>query len=125
MRYLKLFESANPADYFKELEQKTGIGIIKPEIDDLFVDLKDNLPYAKITDEDLTIDLTYRRKNVRKSSLSYTYFDNALKKGHKLSAININYLKDFLDKCEIATKLNMEYSVRLNLEFDNSEEKNA
>ena len=122
MRYLKFFESASPADYFKELEQKTGIGLIKPEIDDLFVDLKDNLPYAKITDEDLTIDLTYRRKNVRKSSLSYTYFDNALKKGHKLSAININYLKDFLDKCEIATKLNMEYSVRLDLEFDNSED---
>ena len=39
MKYIKLFESANPSDYFKELEEKTGIGIIKPEIDDLFVDL--------------------------------------------------------------------------------------
>jgi hypothetical protein len=121
MRYLKLFESANPADYFKELEQKTGIGIIKPEIDDLFVDLKDNLSNIEITD-DLIINLTYRRKNVRKSTLSYTYFDNALKKGYKLPASDINYLKDFLDKCEIATKINMEYGVRLYLQFDNSED---
>jgi len=121
MKYIKLFESANPADYFKELEEKTGIGIIKPEIDDLFLDLKDNLPYAQITD-DLTINLTYRRKNVRNSKISHTYYNNALKSGHKLFASDINYLKDFLEKCEIATKLNMEYSVRLNLEFDNSED---
>ena len=71
MKYIKLFESTSPADYFKEIEEKTGIGIIKPEIDDLFVDLKDNLPYVQITD-DLTINLSYRRKNVRKSELSYT-----------------------------------------------------
>ena len=38
MKYLKLFESV---DYFKELEEKTGIGVIKPEIDDLFIDLKE------------------------------------------------------------------------------------
>ena len=42
MKYLKLFESV---DYFKELEEKTGIGVIKPEIDDLFIDLKDNLQF--------------------------------------------------------------------------------
>ena len=65
MKYIKLFESASPVDYFKELEEKTGIGIIKPEIDDLFVDLKDNLPYVEITN-DLIINLTYKRKNVRK-----------------------------------------------------------
>ena len=68
MKYLKLFESANPADYFKELEEKTGIGIIKPEIDDLFFDIKDNLPNAEIFD-DLKINLTYRRKNIIKSEL--------------------------------------------------------
>jgi hypothetical protein len=121
MKYIKLFESANPADYFKELEEKTGIGIIQPEIDDLFLDLKDNLPYAKITD-DLTINLTYRRKNVRKSELSYTYFDDVLKKGHKLFASDINYLKDFLEKCEIATSMSMQYGVKLYLKFDNSED---
>ena len=79
MKYIKLFESANPADYFKELEEKTGIGIIQPEIDDLFIDLKDNLPNVKITD-DLKINLTYRRKNIRKSELSYTHYDSVLKK---------------------------------------------
>jgi hypothetical protein len=121
MKYLKLFESTNPADYFKELEEKTGIGIIKPEIDDLFFDLKDNLPNVKITD-DLTINLAYRRKNVRKSELSYTYFDNVLKKGHKLFAIDINYLKDFLEKCEIATKISMEYWKQVNITIYNAED---
>ena len=118
MKYLKLFESV---DYFKELEEKTGIGIIKPEIDDLFFDLKDNLPNVVITD-DLTINLAYRRKNVRKSELSYTYFDNVLKSGHKLFAIDINYLKDFLEKCEIATKMNMEYWKQVNITIDNVED---
>ena len=121
MKYIKLFESANPADYFKELEEKNGIGIIKPEIDDLFFDLKDNLPNVIITD-DLTINLAYRRKNVRKSELSYTYFDNVLKKGHKLFAIDINCLKDFLEKCEIATKIKMEYWKQVNITIDNSED---
>ena len=27
MKYIKLFESASPVDYFKELEEKTAIGI--------------------------------------------------------------------------------------------------
>ena len=121
MKYLKLFESASPADYFKELEEKTAIGIIKPEIDDLFFDLKDNLPNVKITD-DLTINLAYRRKNVRKSELSYTYFYNVLKKGHKLFAIDINYLKDFLEKCEIATKISMEYWKQVNITIYNAED---
>jgi hypothetical protein len=121
MKYIKLFESANPADYFKELEEKTGIGIIKPEIDDLFIDLKDNLPYSKITD-DLTINLAYRRKNVRKSKLYYTYFDNVLKKGHKFSSVDINNLKDFLEKCEIATKISMEYWKQVNITIDNVED---
>ena len=121
MKYIKLFESTSPADYFKEIEEKTGIGIIKPEIDDLFVDLKDNLPYVQITD-DLTINLSYRRKNVRKSELSYTYFDNVLKKGHKLFAIDINYLKDFLEKCEIATKIYMEYWKQVNITIGNVED---
>ena len=103
MKYLKLFESV---DYFKELEEKTGIGVIKPEIDDLFIDLKDNLPNAE-TFEDLTINLTYRRKNVRKSELSYTHYIYVLKKGHKLFANEVKYLKDFLEKCEIATKIKM------------------
>jgi hypothetical protein len=121
MKYIKLFESASPADYFKELEEKTAIGIIKPEIDDLFFDIKDNLPNVKITD-DLTINLAYRRKNVRKSELSYTYFYNVLKKGHKLFAIDINCLKDFLEKCEIATKISMEYWKQVNITIYNAED---
>lgn len=116
MKYLKLFESV---DYFKELEEKTGIGVIKPEIDDLFIDLKDNLPYVEITN-DLIINLTYKRKNVRNSRITYTYYDDVLKSGHRLSSRDINYLKDFLEKSEIATKMNMSYGVRLYLKFDNS-----
>ena len=118
MKYLKLFESV---DYFKELEEKTGIGVIKPEIDDLFIDLKDNLPNAE-TFEDLTINLTYRRKNVRKSELSYTHYIYDLKKGHKLFANEVKYLKDFLEKCEIATKISMEYWKQVNITIDNAED---
>ena len=121
MKYIKLFESASPVDYFKELEEKTGIGIIKPEIDDLFIDLKDNLPNAE-TFEDLTINLTYRRKNVRKSELSYTHYIYVLKKGHKLFANEVKYLKDFLEKCEIATKISMEYWKQVNITIDNAED---
>ena len=121
MKYIKLFESANPADYFKELEEKTGIGIIKPEIDDLFFDLKDNLPNAE-TFEDLTINLTYRRKNVRKSKISYTYYDNALKSAHKLFANEVSYLKDFLEKCEISTKMDMEYWKQVIVSINNVED---
>jgi len=121
MKYLKLFESASPDDYFKELEEKTGILIIKPEIDDLFLDLKDNLPNVQIAD-DLAINLTYRRKNVRKSKISHTYYDNVLKGGYKLSAIDINYLKDFLEKCEISTNVNMEYWKQVNITIDNVED---
>ena len=121
MKYIKLFESASPVDYFKELEEKTGIGIIKPEIDDLFIDLKDNLPNAE-TFEDLTINLTYRRKNVRKSELSYTHYIYVLKKGHKLLANEVKYLKDFLEKCEIATKIKMEYWKQINITIDNAED---
>lgn len=120
MKYLKLFESTNH-DYFKELEEKTGILIIKPEIDDLFLDLVDNLPNARITD-DLTINLTYRRKYLRKSKIHYTYYDNALKSGHKLFANETSYLKDFLEKCEIATKVNMEYWKQVIISIDNVED---
>ena len=112
MKYLKLFESASAVEYFKELEQKTGIGIIKPEIDDLFIDLKDNLPYVKIY-PDLIINLTYKRKNVRRDQLSYTYYDNILKSGQRILSRDLNYLKDFLDRCEVATKMNMSYGVKL------------
>ena len=84
-------------------------------------DSNNYLPNVKITD-DLTINLAYRRKNVRKSELSYTYFDNVLKKGHKLFAIDINCLKDFLEKCEIATKIKMEYWKQVNITIDNSED---
>ena len=121
MKYIKLFESANPADYFKELEEKTGIGIIKPEIDDLFFDIKDNLPNVQITD-DLVINLTYRRKNVRKSELSYTDYNNNFKNAHKLFAGEVKHLKDFLEKCEIATKIKMEYWKQVNITIDNAED---
>ena len=120
MKYLKLFESTNH-DYFKELEEKTGISHIKPEIDDLFLDLVDNIPNAKITD-DLTINLTYKRKNIRKYKISYTYYYNALKSAHKLFANEITYLKDFLDKCELSIKLDMEYWKQISVSIDNIED---
>lgn len=123
MKYLKLFESTNH-DYFKELEEKTGISHIKPEIDDLFLDLVDNIPNAKITD-DLTINLTYKRKTINltyKRKISYTYYYNALKSAHKLFANEITYLKDFLDKCELSIKLDMEYWKQISVSIDNIED---
>lgn len=120
MKYLKLYESKE-SDYFEDLCDKTGIVYIKPEIDDLFLDLVDNLPNAQITD-DLIIDLTYRRKNVRNSKISHTYYSNALKSGHKLFANEFAYLKDFLEKCEISTKIKMEYWKQVNITIDNDED---
>lgn len=121
MKYLKLFESKSLGEYFNELGDKTGVNVIKPEIDDLFLDTKDNLPDSTITD-DLTIHLTYRRKNVRKSSISYHYYDNILRNNSKAFVTQISYIKDFLDKCELATKMNMEYWKQVNVSINNVED---
>jgi len=121
MEYLKLFESVNVEEYINELEEKTQIKIIKDEIDDLFLDLKDDLLDIQFNN-DLRINLTYKRKNIRVSRLSYTYYLEFLKTRQKFYSTEINYLKDFLEKCEISTKMNMEYGVKLYLQFNNPED---
>ena len=121
MKYLKMFESVSMKDLLTQLEEKTGINIIKPEIDELLIDVKDQLPDITIS-KDLTINLTYRRKNVRKASISYNYYTEIVEKGGREYVTDINYIRDFLDKCELATSMNMEYGVNLNLKFDNSED---
>lgn len=122
MKYLKpIFESLSFKEYFDQLSEKTGVGEIKQEIDELFLDLKDNFPDVFLT-EDLAIHLEYKLKNKRKSSLGYTYYLNILNKGHRPYATDIRYLKDFLDKCEIATNMNMEYYVALTQVFTNPEQ---
>lgn len=108
-------------DLLTQLEEKTGINIIKPEIDELLIDVKDQLPNITIS-KDLGINLTYRRKNVRKATISYNYYTELVQKGHREYVTDINYIKDFLDKCELATSMNMEYGVKLYLKFDNSED---
>lgn len=122
MRYLKpIFESLSFKEYFDQLSEKTGVGEIKQEIDELFLDLKDNFPDVFLT-EDLAIHLEYKLKNKRKSSIGYTYYLDILNKGHRPYATDIRYLKDFLDKCEIATNMNMEYYVALTQVFTNTEQ---
>jgi hypothetical protein len=108
MKYLKLFESVNIEEHINELEEKTQIKIIKNEIDELFLDLSDDIPYI-IFGDNIKIKLIYQRKNTRSCDLSYTYFTDALKSNHKVYASEINYLKDFLNKFEIAKKISMEY----------------
>lgn len=124
MKYLKMFESASMKDLLTQLEEKTGINIIKPEIDELLIDVKDQLPNITIS-KDLAINLTYRRKNVRKTSISYNYYTEIVEKGGKEYVTDINYIKDFLDKCELATSMNMEYGANLHLKFENSEDLNT
>ena len=121
MKYLKMFESSSMKDLLTQLEEKTGINIIKPEIDELLIDVKDQLPNVTI-DKDLAINLTYRRKNVRKSSISYNYYTEIVEKGHKEYVTDINYIRDFLDKCELATSMSMQYWVTLNATFDSTDD---
>jgi hypothetical protein len=121
MKYLKMFESASIKYLLTQLEEKTGINIIKPEIDELLIDVKDQLPNITIS-KDLSINLTYRRKNVRKSTISYDYYTEIVEKGGKEYVTDINYIRDFLDKCELATSMSMQYGVKLYLKFDNSED---
>jgi hypothetical protein len=111
-------------DLLTQLEEKTGINIIKPEIDELLIDIKDQLPNITI-DRDLSINLTYRRKNVRKATISYNYYTEIVEKGGREYVTDINYIRDFLDKCELATSMNMEYGVKLYLQFTNSEDLNT
>ena len=121
MKYLKMFESASMKDLLTQLEEKTGINIIKPEIDELLIDVKDQLPNITIS-KDLSINLTYRRKNVRKSSISYDYYTEIVEKGGKEYVTDINYIRDFLDKCELATSMSMKYWVTLNATFDSTDD---
>ena len=121
MKYLKMFESSSMKDLLTQLEEKTGINIIKPEIDELLIDVKDQLPNVTI-DKDLAINLTYRRKNVRKSSISYNYYTDIVEKGHREYVTDINYIRDFLDKCELATSMSMQYWVTLNATFDSTDD---
>ena len=83
MKYLKMFESASIKYLLTQLEEKTGINIIKPEIDELLIDVKDQLPNITISKEDLSINLTYRRKNIRKSTISYNYYTKIIEEGGK------------------------------------------
>ena len=121
MKYLKMFESVSMKDLLTQLEEKTGINIIKPEIDELLIDVKDQLPNITIS-KDLSINLTYRRKNVRKATISYNYYTEIVQKGQREYVTDINYIRDFLDKCELATSMSMQYGVKLYLKFDNSED---
>ena len=121
MKYLKMFESVSMKDLLTQLEEKTGINIIKPEIDELLIDVKDQLPNITIS-KDLAINLTYRRKNVRKATISYNYYTEIVEKGGREYVTDINYIRDFLDKCELATSMSMQYGVKLYLKFDNSED---
>jgi hypothetical protein len=121
MKYLKIFESVSMKDLLTQLEEKTGINIIKPEIDELLIDVKDQLPNITIS-KDLAINLTYRRKNVRKATISYNYYTEIVEKGHREYVTDLNYIRDFLDKCELATSMSMQYDVKLYLKFDNSED---
>jgi hypothetical protein len=121
MKYLKMFESASMKDLLTQLEEKTGINIIKPEIDELLIDVKDQLPNITIS-KDLSINLTYRRKNVRKSTISYDYYTEIVEKGHREYVTDINYIRDFLDKCELATSMSMKYWVTLNVTFDSTDD---
>jgi len=121
MKYLKMFESASMKDLLTQLEEKTGINIIKPEIDELLIDVKDQLPNITIS-KDLSINLTYRRKNVRKSTISYDYYTEIVEKGHREYVTDINYIRDFLDKCELATSMSMKYWITLNVTFDSTDD---
>ncbi len=121
MKYLKMFESASIKDLLTQLEEKTGINIIKPEIDELLIDVKDQLPDISIS-KDLAINLTYRRKNVRKATISYNYYTEIIENGGKEYVTDINYIRDFLDKCELATSMSMQYWVTLNLTFESSDD---
>jgi hypothetical protein len=121
MKYLKMFESASMKDLLTQLEEKTGINIIKPEIDELLIDVKDQLPDISIS-KDLAINLTYRRKNVRKATISYNYYTEIIENGGKEYVTDINYIRDFLDKCELATSMSMQYWVTLNLTFESSDD---
>jgi hypothetical protein len=121
MKYLKMFESASIKDLLTQLEEKTGINIIKPEIDELLIDVKDQLPDISIS-KDLAINLTYRRKNVRKATISYNYYTEIIENGGKEYVTDINYIRDFLDKCELSTSMSMQYWVTLNLTFESSDD---
>lgn len=130
MRYLiPIFESLSIKEYFDQLSEKTGIVEMKEEIDELFIDLKDNFPNAVFNKPngwesigDLTMDLQYKLKNKRTTSIGITYYLEILKSGRRPYSDEIRYLRSFLDKCEIATEINMDYWVGINILFKSQDE---
>jgi len=130
MRYLiPIFESLSIKEYFDQLSEKTGIIGMKEEIDELFLDLKDNFLNAVFNKPnewksigDLKMDLQYKLKNKRTTSINITYYLEILKSGRIPYSDDIRYLISFLDKCEIATEINMDYWVGINILFKSQDE---
>jgi hypothetical protein len=127
MKYLKIFESKTCKDYFDELNSKTGVDGISPELDELFLELKDEF---KIDNRDTTgalsdlnIIVTYKRQRERKSSLRYFYFRDLFKEGRREpNKTETNSIKQFLEHCEIASDISFEYWKEVGLIIDNEEE---
>jgi hypothetical protein len=130
MRYLiPIFESLSIKEYFDQLSEKTGIIEMKEEIDELFLDLKDNFLNAVFNKPnewksigDLKMDLQYKLKNKRTTSINITYYLEILKSGRKPYSDEIQFLRSFLDKCEMATQINMDYWVGINILFKSQDE---
>ena len=130
MKYLiPIFESLSIKEYFDQLSEKTGIIEMKEEIDELFLDLKDNFLNAVFNKPnewesigDLKMDLQYKLKNKRTTSIGITYYLEILKSGRKPYSDEIQFLRSFLDKCEMATQINMDYWVGINILFKSQDE---
>ncbi len=124
MIYLKLFESKVLLDSLKELREKTDVVDIKSDIDDSFLVLTDEFSSDIITSKTLTINVKYKRRNIRKASLSYTYYEDLEKSINvrKAYVTDTNTLEDFLNKCEHATSMDFNYRIGVRMTINSVEE---
>jgi hypothetical protein len=128
MRYLKVWEAKTPDElkreflgYYSQLDELTGFSSYDSEIDDLFIELKDELlnNYLRFRKSG-ELELTYKKSNIRKSAISTSYYKQMV--DYSISrpmSEDVRYLGGFLQKCKFAKKLVFTQVVEMSVTFEN------
>ena len=128
MRYLKVWEAKSAEElkqeflgYYSQLDELTGFSSYDSEINDLFIELKDELlnNYLRFR-KNSELELTYKKSNIRKSTLSTGYYKEIVEYSRsRPMSEDVRYLGSFLQKCKFAQKLTFNQVVEISVTFEN------
>lgn len=128
MRYLKVWEAKSAEElkqeflgYYSQLDELTGFSSYDSEISDLFIELKDELLNNHLRfKKSSALELTYKKSNIRKSTLSTGYYKEIVEYSRsRPMSEDVRYLGSFLQKCKFAQKLIFNQVVEISVTFEN------